>query len=266
MRATWPTARKSESEPVLRPEPVSETARATTGSSGYRSFFVDAAPLMPHVLPPPGGLPMSLPRELPRELQGSGAAYSGGACRSPSVRRLGAAILCGEGMRGGPSARRNMRAAEYFSPVPSAAAALLFPNPFSPRFLPPSSSLRRLGAASSSERGCGVVRPPVGICGRRSISPRFLLLLPPFFSRILSLPGSFRHRPPCGAWERPSSTGRGCGVVRPPVGMCGRRSVSLRFLLLLPFSPRFLLPALPSFSRCRSGPRDFSGKRCGGEK
>ena len=147
MRATWPTARKSESEPVLRPEPVSETARATTGSSGYRSFFVDAAPLMPHVLPPPGGLPMSLPRELPRELQGSGAAYSGGACRSPSVRRLGAAILCGEGMRGGPSARRNMRAAEYFSPVPSAAAALLFPNPFSPRFLPPSSSLRRLGAA-----------------------------------------------------------------------------------------------------------------------
>ena len=102
---------------------------------------------MPHVLPPPGGLPMSLPRELPRELQGSGAAYSGGACRSPSVRRLGAALLCGEGMRGGPPARRNVRAAEYFSPVPSAAAALLFPNPFSPRFLPPSSSLRRLGAA-----------------------------------------------------------------------------------------------------------------------
>ena len=194
---------------------------------------------MPHVLPP-RGLPMSLPRELPRELQGSGAAYSGGACRSPSVRRLGAALLCGEGMRGGPPARRNVRAAEYFSPVPS---AIVLPS--------------ALGSGPPPRgRGCGAVRPPVGMCGRRSISPRFLLLLPPFFSRILSLPGSFRHRPPCGAWERPSSTGRGCGVVRPPVGMCGRRSVSLRFLP----------PPPPSFSRCRSGPRDFSGKRCGGEK
>ena len=92
-------------------------------------------------------MPHVLPMSLPRELQGSGAAYSGGVCRSPSVRRLGAALLLGEGMRGGPSARRNVRAAECFSPVSSAAAALLFPNPFSPRFLPPSSSLRRMGAA-----------------------------------------------------------------------------------------------------------------------
>lgn len=166
MRATWPTARKSEPEPG-----ASAGARLRNRSGDNRMnrlslfFFVGAAPLMPHVLP------MSLPRELPRELQGSGAAYSGGACRSPSVRRLGAVLLLGEGMRGGPSARRNVRAAECFSPVSSAAAALLFPNPFSPRFLPPSSS-----------------------------------------------------------------------------------------------SLRFLPPALPSFSRCRSGPRDSSGKRCGGEK
>ncbi len=66
---------------------------------------------------------------LPRELQGSGAAYSGGACRPLSLRRMGAALLCGEGMRGGPPARRNVRAAEYFSPGPSAATALLFPVP-----------------------------------------------------------------------------------------------------------------------------------------
>ena len=92
-------------------------------------------------------MPHVLPMSLPRELQGSGAAYSGGACRPLSLRRMGAALLCGEGMRGGPSARRNVRAAECFSPGPSAAAALLFPNPFSPRFLPPSSSLRRMGAA-----------------------------------------------------------------------------------------------------------------------
>ena len=143
MRATWPTARKSESEPG-----ASAGARLRNRSGRQPDepvvapFFVDAAPLMPHVLPPPG-----LPMSLPRELQGSGAAYSGGACRPLSLRRMGAAILCGEGMRGGPPVRRNMRAAEYFSPVPFAAAALLFPNPFSPRFLPPSSSLRRLGAA-----------------------------------------------------------------------------------------------------------------------
>lgn len=162
MRATWPTARK------FKPEPGASAGARLRNRSGRQSdepvvalFFVDAAPLMPHVLP----------MSLPRELQGSGAAYSGGVCRSPSVRRMGAALLCGEGMRGGPSARRNVRAAECFSPGPSAAAALLFPNPFSPRFLPPSSS-----------------------------------------------------------------------------------------------SLRFLPPALPSFSRCRSGPRDSSGKRCGGEK
>lgn len=201
MRATWPTARKSESEPG-----ASAGARLRN-RSGRQSdepvvalFFVDAAPLMPHVLPPPGACPCRCPGSCP------------GSCRArarhiPAGRAV--RLPCGawerpssaeEGMRGGPSARRNMRAAEYF--------------------------------------------------------PRFLPLLPPFFSRILSLPGSFRHRPPCGAWERPSSTGRGCGVVRPPVGMCGRRSVSLRFLP----------PPSPSFSRCRSGPRDFSGKRCGGEK
>ena len=141
MRATWPTARKFESEPG-----ASAGARLRNRSGDNRFirlslFFCGRgapdAPCPAHVLP----------MSLPRELQGSGAAYSGGACRPLSLRRMGAALLCGEGMRGGPPARRNMRAAEYFSPVPFAAAALLFPNPFSPRFLPPSSSLRRLGAA-----------------------------------------------------------------------------------------------------------------------
>ena len=200
---------------------------------------------------------MSLPRELPRELQGSGAAYSGGACRSPSVRRLGAALLCGEGMRGGPPARRNVRAAEYFSPVPFAAAALLFPNPFSPRFLPPSSSLRRLGAAllrgggdagrsirPSECAGGGVFLPGSFCCCRPSFPESFLSPVP----SAIVLPSALGSGPP--------PRRRGCGAVHPPVGMCGRRSVSLRFLP----------PPPPSFSRCRSGPRDFSGKRCGGEK
>lgn len=171
MRATWPTARK------FKPEPGASAGARLRNRSGRQSdepvvalFFCGrGAPDAP--CPAPGSCPRVLPMSLPRELQGSGAAYSGGVCRSPSVRRLGAALLLGEGMRGGPSARRNVRAAECFSPGPSAAAALLFPNPFSPRFLPPSSS-----------------------------------------------------------------------------------------------SLRFLPSALPSFSRCRSGPRDSSGKRCGGEK
>ena len=96
---------------------------------------------------PPGACPCRCPGSCP------------GSCRArarhiPAGRAV--RLPCGawerpssaeEGMRGGPSARRNVRAAEYFSPVPFAAAALLFPNPFTPRFLPPSSSLRRLGAA-----------------------------------------------------------------------------------------------------------------------
>ena len=201
MRATWPTARKSE------PEPGASAGARLRNRSGRQSdepvvapFFVGAAPLMPNVLPPPGACPCRCPGSCP------------GSCRARARH------------------------------IPAGRAVRL-----------PCGAWER---PSSAGRGCGVVRPPVGMCGRRSISPRFLPLLPPFFSRILSLPGSFRHRPPCGAWERPSSTGRGCGVVRPPVGMCGRRSVSLRFLP----------PPPPSFSRCRSGPRDFSGKRCGGEK
>ena len=103
---------------------------------------------------------------------------------------------------------------------------------------------------SSAGRGCGVVRPPVGMCGRRSISPRFLPLLPPFFSRILSLPGSFRHRPPFGAWERPSSAEEGMRG-----GPSARRNVraaeyfspvpfaAAALLFPNPFSPRFLPPS-----------------------
>ena len=210
MRATWPTARKSE------PEPGASAGARLRNRSGRQSdepvvalFFVGAAPLMPHVLPP-GPAPGSCPCRCP------------GSCRARARH------------------------------IPAGCAVRL-----------PCGAWER---PSSSGRGCGVVRPPVGMCGRRSVSPRVLPLLPPFFSRILSLPGSFRHRPPCGVWERPSSSGRGCGVVRPPVGMCGRRSVSPRFLPPSSSSLRFLPPALPSFSRCRSGPRDSSGKRCGGEK
>ena len=146
---------------------------------------------MPHVLPPPGACPCRCPGSCP------------GSCRArarhiPAGRAV--RLPCGawerpssaeEGMRGGPSARRNMRAAEYF--------------------------------------------------------PRFLPLLPPFFSRILSLPGSFRHRPPCGAWERPSSAGRGCGAVRPPVGICGRRSIFPgSFRCCRPSFPESFLSPVPS--------------------
>lgn len=138
MRATWPTARKSEPEPG-----ASAGARLRNRSGDNRMnrlslFFCGrGAPDAP--CPAPGSCPRVLPMSLPRELQGSGAAYSGGACRSPSVRRLGAVLLHGEGMRGGPPARRNVRAAECFSPVPSAivllspvpsaGSALLFPVP-----------------------------------------------------------------------------------------------------------------------------------------
>ena len=201
MRATWPTARKSESEPG-----ASAGARLRNRSGDNRMnrlslFFLWARR---------PGCPMSCPCRCP------------GSCRARARH-----IPAGRAVR---------------SPCG------VWERP------------------SSAGRGCGAVRPPVGMCGRRSVSPRVLPLLPPFFSRILSLPGSFRHRPPCGVWERPSSSGRGCGVVRPPVGMCGRRSVSPRFLPPSSSSLRFLPPALPSFSRCRSGPRDSSGKRCGGEK
>ncbi len=257
MRATWPTARKSE------PEPGASAGARLRNRSGRQSdepvvapFFVGAAPLMPNVLPPPGPAHVAAPGAAP------GAAGLGrGIFRRGVPFAFRAALGSGPPLRGGDagwSARPSECAGGgVFLPGSFRCCRPSFPE----SFLSPVPSAIVLPSALGSgppprRRGCGAVRPPVGMCGRRSISPRFLLLLPPFFSRILSLPGSFRHRPPCGAWERPSSTGRGCGVVRPPVGMCGRRSVSLRFLP----------PPPPSFSRCRSGPRDFSGKRCGGEK
>ena len=168
MRATWPTARK------FKPEPgASAGARLQNRSGDNRMnrlsllFCGRGAPDAP----------------CPAHVAAPGAAGLGrGIFRRGVPSALPAAYGSGPPLRGGDagwSVRPSecagggvfVRAAECFSPGPSAAAALLFPNPFSPRFLPPSSS-----------------------------------------------------------------------------------------------SLRFLPPALPSFSRCRSGPRDSSGKRCGGEK